>query len=264
MAFNTAILYDIENIGGASLQTIRRALLQTGRIDQIAVQRAYARWELRPDKTIQEVFELGIDPIEVRSYKKNAADVQLATDAMELVNCMPSIRVYVLVSGDGGFVRLVQVLHECHKMVVGCGIEESTRPSLKDACDAFVPIPKRGEGNGKSEPKEPLALSPIGETEQKPAGNAQISDILKTLRVLTGNAKYSQKLKEEGQSLSLVAEFLRSQIKNLDTSKNRWFLKLLLPACEGTDFCVAKSKSSGNCRLFARDSVHRDYEIIDA
>lgn len=107
MAYNTAILYDMENIQGVSLKAILDALKRTGKVGQIAVQRAYAHWQHWPERTKLEAFELGVDPIEVGSYEKNAADVKLAADAIELVNYLPSILIFVLASGDGGFVPLL-------------------------------------------------------------------------------------------------------------------------------------------------------------
>ncbi|MGC8800882.1 NYN domain-containing protein [Chloroflexus sp.] len=119
MSFNTAIFYDIENlikgygfstqtITNVSLRKILTALRQTGKIGHIAVQRAYANWsDPRLGVMRDEINGLGIDPIQVfgfaREPKRNAADVQLAIDAIDLAYIRPGLNLFVIVSGDGGF-----------------------------------------------------------------------------------------------------------------------------------------------------------------
>jgi uncharacterized LabA/DUF88 family protein len=124
MGFNTAIFYDIENllkgynfsqqmITNLSLVEILEKIRQTGKIGQIAVQRAYANWS-DPRLAIMrgEINELGIDPIQVfgfsREQKKNAADIQLAIEAVDLAHVRPVLEVFVIVSGDGGFASLAK------------------------------------------------------------------------------------------------------------------------------------------------------------
>ncbi|MEI7911223.1 MAG: NYN domain-containing protein [Verrucomicrobiota bacterium] len=116
--FNTAVFYDIENLLGGynfnvqwvaelSLKDILTRIRATGLTGRIAVQRAYANWsDPRLGILRNEINELGIDPIQIfgfsRDAKRNAADIQLAIDAIDLAHLRPAIGTFVIVSGDGG------------------------------------------------------------------------------------------------------------------------------------------------------------------
>jgi len=156
MPFNTAVFYDIENLlkgyafsaqtlANLSLQEIVESVSKTGLVSAIAVQRAYANWsDPRLGVMRGAINELGIEPIQVfgfaRDQKKNAADIQLAIDAVDLAHVRPSIEVFVVVSGDGGFASLARKLHEYGKTVIGCAYASATNRFFQAVCDAFVPI----------------------------------------------------------------------------------------------------------------------------
>jgi len=98
-------------VANLSLAEILETVRQTGRIDPIAVQRAYANGS-DPRLAIMrgEINELGIAPVQVFGFstepKKNAADIQLAIEAVVWVHVRPALEVFVIVSGDGGFASL--------------------------------------------------------------------------------------------------------------------------------------------------------------
>lgn len=150
----TAIFYDIENLlkgysfsqetlANLSLKEIFSAIQETGKVGQIAIQQAYANWSDSRLKIMRgEINELGIDPIQVfgfsREPTKNAADIQLVIDAVNLANVRSSIDIFVIVSGDGGFASLAKQLHEYGKTVIGCAYQNSTSKTFQAVCDDFV------------------------------------------------------------------------------------------------------------------------------
>jgi hypothetical protein len=71
------------------------------------------------------------------SSKKNATDIRLAVDAMELVFTRPEIGTYILLSGDSDFASLVTKLKEYGKYVIGVGIRESSSDLLVMNCDEY-------------------------------------------------------------------------------------------------------------------------------
>jgi uncharacterized LabA/DUF88 family protein len=177
MPFNTAIFYDIENLlkgysssqqmaANLSLEKILGAIKQTEQLSQIAVQRAYANWS-DPRLAVMrgEINELGIEPIQVfgfsRDQKKNAADIQLAIDAIDLAHVRPSLEVFVIVSGDGGFASLAKKLHEYGKTVIGCAYRSAANKIFQAVCDAFVWItaPDEEEHPERDGPPTPPAGS---------------------------------------------------------------------------------------------------------
>lgn len=84
---------------------------------------------------------LGRDSAIRPGVAKNAADIQLALDALEIVHDKPNIENYILISGDYDFVPLVMKLHKHSKRVCLAGIQASTSRDLRDLVgDDFVTI----------------------------------------------------------------------------------------------------------------------------
>ncbi|NUM36367.1 MAG: NYN domain-containing protein [Candidatus Brocadiae bacterium] len=71
-------------------------------------------------------------------YKKNGADIQIATEVMEIVHTRPIIRTFVIASGDSDFIALVESLHQYQKTVIGIGSRNNTSPKFLETCDAFL------------------------------------------------------------------------------------------------------------------------------
>src|SRR5258706_414304 len=69
--------------------------------------------------------------------KKNATDIRLAIDALELVFTRPEIGTFILLSGDSDFSSLVLKLKEYGKYVIGVGIRESSSDLLIQNCDEY-------------------------------------------------------------------------------------------------------------------------------
>jgi uncharacterized LabA/DUF88 family protein len=106
---------------------------------KVAVQRAYADWRRYP-QYIVPLAESSIDMIMAPAYgssKKNATDIRLSVDAIELVFTRPEIGTYILLSGDSDFASLVTKLKEYGKYVIGVGIRESSSDLLVMNCDEY-------------------------------------------------------------------------------------------------------------------------------
>jgi uncharacterized LabA/DUF88 family protein len=106
---------------------------------KVAVQRAYADWRRYP-QYIVPLAESSIDMIMAPAYgssKKNATDIRLAVDAIELVFTRPEIGTYILLSGDSDFASMVTKLKEYGKYVIGVGIRESSSDLLVMNCDEY-------------------------------------------------------------------------------------------------------------------------------
>src|SRR5919204_107636 len=69
--------------------------------------------------------------------KKNATDIRLAIDAIELVFTRPEIGTFILLSGDSDFSTMVIKLKEYGKYVIGVGIRESASDLLIQNCDEY-------------------------------------------------------------------------------------------------------------------------------
>jgi uncharacterized protein (TIGR00288 family) len=106
---------------------------------KVAVQRAYADWRRYP-QYIVPLAEASIDMIMAPAYgssKKNATDIRLAVDAIEIVFTRPEIGTFILLSGDSDFASMVTKLKEYGKYVIGVGIRESSSDLLVMNCDEY-------------------------------------------------------------------------------------------------------------------------------
>lgn len=167
---NAALLIDFDNVTmgiRSDLQTELRNLLSSSIISgKVAVQRAYADWRRYP-QYIVPLSESSIDLIFAPAYgssKKNATDIRLAVDAIELVFTRPEIGTYILLSGDSDFSSLVLKLKEYGKYVIGVGIRESSSDLLVQNCDeyysynALAGLVKTGDENGSAKKWDPWEL----------------------------------------------------------------------------------------------------------
>lgn len=149
----TAILYDTQNQLRGSFPSKRcNGLLSKHTLDSIrkqagtegiALQRAYANWrDPRLKGLAEELDRLGVQQVQTFGGgfdpRKNAADIQLAIDAVELIRTHPSLQTFVIVSGDGGFAALAVKLREHGKRVIGCGYRRASSPTFQGVCDEFV------------------------------------------------------------------------------------------------------------------------------
>lgn len=107
-------------------------------LGRIAIRRSYADWGAFRNGQ-REMLGLGIDLIHVPSKRgKNAADIRIVIDVMEMLATSNSISHVLLVSGDGDFTELVHRLRANGKIVVGMGVSGASAEYLINACDQFI------------------------------------------------------------------------------------------------------------------------------
>jgi len=117
---------------------IADALAERGRV---VVRRAYADWaRFEPDRRM--LTDNHVELIEIPQRKglvrKNAADIKMAVDAVELAFERDYVTTFVICTGDSDFSPLVHKLRELNKQVIGVGLKASTSKLLPPACDEFL------------------------------------------------------------------------------------------------------------------------------
>jgi len=140
---NAALLIDFDNVTmgirsdlGKELKSLLNSDVIRGKV---AVQRAYADWRRYP-QYIVPLAESSIDLIFAPAYgsaKKNATDLRMAIDAIELVFTRPEIGTFILMTGDSDFSSCVLKLKEYGKYVIGVGMRESSSDLLIQNCDEY-------------------------------------------------------------------------------------------------------------------------------
>ncbi|MDH3308607.1 MAG: NYN domain-containing protein [Acidimicrobiia bacterium] len=129
-----------EDLGGLEFDftPVADALAERGRV---VVRRAYADWSYfdedrrRLTRNHVELIEM---PQRMGAVRKNAADIKMAVDALEMAFERTYLTTFVIVTGDSDFTPLVHKLRELNKRVIGVGIKASTSALLPPACDEFL------------------------------------------------------------------------------------------------------------------------------
>ncbi len=106
-----------------------------------SIRRAYADWS-KPEfgRYQHSLAQNGITLIQVTRFgaqQKNAADILMAVDAMEVLITHPDVGTFLLVAGDGDYSPLVQRLREFGKWVVGVGTRASSSSRLVAVCNEY-------------------------------------------------------------------------------------------------------------------------------
>jgi len=186
---NAALLIDFDNVTmgiRSDLQHELRRFLNSDIIrGKVAVQRAYADWRRYP-QYIVPLSEASIDLIFAPAFgsnKKNATDIRLAIDAVELVFTRPEIGTIILLSGDSDFSSLVIKLKEYGKYVIGVGIRESSSDLLIQNCDEYYSYNELAGltkvGDETAERRDPWELVVDAVLEMRKRGDVMRSDRLK-------------------------------------------------------------------------------------
>ena len=128
-----------ENLGAPfDFANVADALAERGRV---IVRKAYADWSYfdkdRRMLTRHQVELIDI-PQKMGGSRKNAADIKMAIDAVELALEREYISTFVICTGDSDLSPLVHKLREFDRRVIGVGVKGSTSNLLPPACDEFL------------------------------------------------------------------------------------------------------------------------------
>ncbi|MBL8937515.1 MAG: NYN domain-containing protein [Archangium sp.] len=140
-----ALFIDFENLvtntgftaSNFDLQPSLDRLLEQGKV---IFRRAYCDWS-RFHEAKAHLHQLGVELVDVPPSTragKNAADMRLVIDALELCYAREHINTYVIASGDSDFVPLAAKLRENDRYVIGIGVKQATSPMFVKACDEFM------------------------------------------------------------------------------------------------------------------------------
>jgi uncharacterized LabA/DUF88 family protein len=155
---DVALYIDWENIKYSLLNkedrlpnamALKEAAAKYGRVVSA---KAYANWqEGQHLRDPNDLYSAGIEPIYVPTVilgfsdlpdsapkRKNSVDVKLAVDCVDASLSNPNITTFVLVTGDGDFVHLINTLRLRGKRVVVVGTSWSTSWQLTSSADHFL------------------------------------------------------------------------------------------------------------------------------
>ena len=221
-----ALLIDGENV---SSEYAVYMLVAAGKFGGVTVRRVYGNWAQPGMKHWQGIathYNILTVHYQPPIPGKNATDIKLVVDAMELWHS--GMRRFCLVSSDSDYTPLVQRLNELRCFVLGIGKAEPPK-MLKQACTVFLPLehllPPSSQTKTASPPPIPLPLDTAAPLPQiKPVDVlptvATVSVVIKEtpLQKLLVQA-YKQMVVEEGQDWVPLMK-LGNALKKLDPAFN--------------------------------------------
>ncbi|HIE57333.1 MAG TPA: NYN domain-containing protein, partial [Anaerolineales bacterium] len=149
---DAAVFFDYENIvyslreqtgKNPNFEILMEKCQEYGRV---VLARAYADWS-RHGTVIAPLQASGFDPVYVPTYfydnnerhtRKNAVDIHIAIEAMEVLFTQPQIDTFILLTGDKDFIPLANALRRHGKRVAAIGVKGTTSPYMRQATDDFV------------------------------------------------------------------------------------------------------------------------------
>ncbi len=141
-----ALLMDWENIH-LGLQDVKRspnisAIMEEAQsLGKVVIARAYADFSYETMRAVPEnLYRVGIEPVYVFGrtsgiVQKNSVDMKLAADCMDVCYRYPDINIYILVTGDGDFIHLVNALKPHGKTIVIVTLSWSASTRLIGSAD---------------------------------------------------------------------------------------------------------------------------------
>lgn len=164
---NVAIFVDMENLFGGYKNDVTSVpigavvreieeLTQSLEVGGLtASARAYANWGISEMRAYRrELLENAVEPVQIFSFNqdvKNAADIEIVVDVLGVATEAPWVEVFVIVSGDGGYVPLIRRLHMLGKyvIVVTTSLKKSGGVSkhLRSVADYYhlIQVPEKAE-----------------------------------------------------------------------------------------------------------------------
>lgn len=210
---NAALLIDFDNVTMGMRSDLSKELKNLLNSDiikgKVTVQRAYADWRRYP-QYIVPLSENSVDLIFAPAYgssKKNATDIRMAIDGMELVFIRPEIGTFILLTGDSDFSSLVLKLKEYGKYVIGVGIQESSSDILVQNCDEYYSYTAltglRKTTDSTDKPVDPWVL--VEEAVKKMASR---NDVMRSDRLKQVMIEIDQTFDEGNFGFSKFSRFL--------------------------------------------------------
>jgi uncharacterized protein (TIGR00288 family) len=228
-----------DHLGGIAfdLRPIADALAERGRV---VVRRAYADWSYFDDdrrmltRSHVELIEM---PQRMGASRKNAADIKMAVDAIEMAFARDYVSTFAICTGDSDFSPLVHKLRELNKRVIGFGVRDSTSALLPPACDEFLyyddlegvepgEAPPRRERSGRGrraasapvtapEPSVPVAQAPSAPSPEQPDDDVEAPVERQDVAVLVAQTVAGL---ERSSGAEVTASVLKRAIRRKDST----------------------------------------------
>ncbi len=209
---HVAVFVDVENIVfslrnrfgvDANFQDIMTRCREYGRVK---IARAYGQWDEKfLVREIQWLNNCGFDLMHVPTTthkangftsksKPNIVDIYMTVDAMRVLAEDESISTFVLLTGDGDFIPLVNAIKRAGKRVIALGVDRCWSDNLESAVDEFLPYSQISPTS--------IGLINVDEIDL----DNRVMEIVKTMRAQG----------HETPSLQQLSEWLKTGVEGFD------------------------------------------------
>ncbi|MDA3049144.1 NYN domain-containing protein [Campylobacter sp. JMF_02 ED1] len=162
-----AVLIDGDN---ASASKVKELFEEIAKFGIANVKRIYGDWSSQNLQSWKDkLYDFAIIPVQQFNYTpgKNATDMQLIIDAMDLLNEAP-LDGFCIVSSDSDFTPLVSRLRQSGKTVYGFGKKQTPNALIK-ACNKFIYIENLGLSDTNSNLENKTSAQTQTSTSTQPA-----------------------------------------------------------------------------------------------
>ena len=160
-----AIFWDYENVRvvahGVNAPMAESLIAYAEEKGHPRIKKVYANWRGIRDAITQALYSLGFEPVQVSMGKVNSVDVKLTVDCLSIAQDVPSIKFFIIVTGDKDYIPLVTRLRSLRKYVIIIGETDVVSEHLLLSANDFVPLEQLSKMNLTT------GLSKISFTESK-------------------------------------------------------------------------------------------------
>lgn len=137
-----AIFWDYENVHvvakGINVPLAESLIDYSESVGHTSVKKVYSNWSGVNQVITQALYSLGFEPIHVSMGKPNSVDVKLAVDCLDIAQKTPSIKYFIIVTGDKDFIPVVNWLKSHRKEVIIIGRSDIVSEHLILSANNFV------------------------------------------------------------------------------------------------------------------------------
>jgi len=179
---NIAVFVDYDNIEIGLKSTLRREFDVSRTLDalrergDIVAKFAYANWS-RHEQATRQMAENAVQMVQRNPSPrgdKNAGDINLALDALEMAFTHDHINAFAIVSGDSDFIPLVNKLREYGKTVFVVGGKAFTSTILQKNCHEFISYESLIEDAPKNQAQKPAQADQRPPAQKPPRKRATL------------------------------------------------------------------------------------------
>lgn len=141
---DVAIFWDYENVKvvaqGVNVPMAESLIAYAESVGHPRVKKVYCNWRAIGDAITQALYSLGFDLIQISMGKPNSVDLKLAVDCLDIAQNTPSIKYFIIVTGDKDYIPVISWLQEQRKEVIVIGRPDVVSEHLLLSANKFISL----------------------------------------------------------------------------------------------------------------------------